>query len=176
MTEVSVKKKSLFALDDEEEIENPTCNLSDSGIAAHETSPPVNMNNKSCESNDADDDGIQIVDKTTHTEEATSSTSNSKELTGFQKAKIERNRQRALLLRQARLQAHPYKKFCLTFIIFKSTKSNLLFIALSSDSSAEHSVIRVQNSRLIDSGGGFLIDEQDLQREQEKEVCSTLTC
>jgi len=32
-------------------------------------------------------------------------------------------------------------------------------------------VIRVQNSRLIDSGGGFLIDEQDLQREQEKEVC-----
>ena len=46
------------------------------------------------------------------------------------------------------------------------------FLFFSSDSSAEHSVIRVQNSRLIDSGGGFLIDEQDLQREQEKEVCS----
>ena len=32
-------------------------------------------------------------------------------LTAFQKAKIERNRQKALLLRQARLQAHPYKKY-----------------------------------------------------------------
>lgn len=32
-------------------------------------------------------------------------------LTAFQKAKIERNRQRALLLRQARLQAHPYKRY-----------------------------------------------------------------
>lgn len=31
-------------------------------------------------------------------------------LSSFQKAKIEQNRQRALLLRQARLQAHPYKK------------------------------------------------------------------
>ena len=130
MTEVSVKKKSLFALDDEEEIENPACNLSDSGIAAHETTPPVNLNNESSESNDADDDGIQIVDKTTHIEEATSSTSNSKELTGFQKAKIERNRQRALLLRQARLQAHPYKKFCLTFIFLNQPSLTFLLLLL----------------------------------------------
>ena len=48
----------------------------------------------------------------------------------------------------------------------------MYFLFFSPDSSAEHSVIRVQNSRLIDSGGGFLIDEQDLQREQDKEVCS----
>lgn len=34
----------------------------------------------------------------------------------------------------------------------------------------ELSVIRVQNSRLIDSGGGFLIDEKDLEEEQSKEV------
>ena len=32
------------------------------------------------------------------------------------------------------------------------------------------SVIRVQNSRLIDSGGGFLIEEKDLEEEQSKEV------
>ena len=40
----------------------------------------------------------------------------------------------------------------------------------SSDGSAEHSAIRVQNSRLIDTGGGFLIEEEDLRQEQEKEV------
>ena len=121
MAGVSVKK-SLFALDDEEEVglSLPTCNLSDSGIAAHEstTSPPAatKNNNKRCE-NDEEDDGIQIVqDKTAdNTEEGTSS---AKELTAFQKAKIERNRQRALLLRQARLQAHPYKKYCLLLCIF----------------------------------------------------------
>lgn len=31
-----------------------------------------------------------------------------KELSASQRARIERNRQRALLLRQSRLQAHPY--------------------------------------------------------------------
>lgn len=32
-------------------------------------------------------------------------------LSAFQKAKIENNRQKALLLRQARLQAHPYRRY-----------------------------------------------------------------
>jgi len=69
-------------------------------------------------------------------------------LTAFQKAKIERNRQRALLLRQARLQAHPYKR--------TDTVGN--------------SVVIVQNSKLIDTGGGFLIDENDLNEEQSRPV------
>jgi len=69
-------------------------------------------------------------------------------LTAFQKAKIERNRQRALLLREARLQAHPYKR--------TDTVGN--------------SVVIIQNSKLIDTGGGFLIDENDLHEEQSKPV------
>jgi hypothetical protein len=40
----------------------------------------------------------------------------------------------------------------------------------SGNAGEEYSVIRVQNSRLIDSGGGFLIDEKDLEEEQSKEV------
>jgi len=74
---------------------------------------------------------------------------NEKELTAFQKAKIERNRQRALLLRQARLQAHPYK---------------------SRTDTVGNSVVIIQNSKLIDTGGGFLIDENDLHEEQSKIV------
>jgi len=73
-------------------------------------------------------------------------------LTAFQKAKIERNRQRALLLRQARLQAHPYKR--------TDTVGN--------------SVVIVQNSKLIDTGGGFLIDENDLNEEQSRPVIPTM--
>nr|CAG4646735.1 EOG090X0KP6 [Macrothrix elegans] len=84
-------------------------------------------------------------------ESAKSSAENEIKLTAFQKARIERNRQRALLLRQARLQAHPYRN----------------------SAPEEYSVIRVQNSRLIDSGGGFLIDEEELEKERTKEVVIT---
>nr|CAG4642951.1 EOG090X0KP6 [Evadne anonyx] len=76
------------------------------------------------------------------------SNENQDKLTAFQKAKIERNRQRALLLREARLQAHPYKR--------TDTVGN--------------SVVIIQNSKLIDTGGGFLIDENDLNEEQSKPV------
>nr|CAG4649025.1 EOG090X0KP6 [Polyphemus pediculus] len=62
-----------------------------------------------------------------------------------------KNRHKTLLLRQARLQAHPYK----------------------SAGNVEHSVIRVQNSRLIDTGGGFLIEEKDLEEEKNKEIIIT---
>lgn len=41
----------------------------------------------------------------TETEEAKEET---QELSAAQRARIERNRQKALLLRQSRLQAHPY--------------------------------------------------------------------
>ena len=61
-----------------------------------------------------------------------------------QKARIERNRQRALLLRSARLTNHPYIK-----------------------TSSEVAVV-VNGSRLIDSGAGFLMEpdsENNLQSE-----------
>nr|CAG4638873.1 EOG090X0KP6 [Cyclestheria hislopi] len=69
-------------------------------------------------------------------------------LTAAQRAKMERNRQKAILLKQARLMSHPYNRV----------------------NSTDHSIIRVQNSRLIDSGGGFLIDEKDLQEQHNLEI------
>ncbi|NP_001296580.1 DNA repair protein complementing XP-A cells homolog [Hydra vulgaris] len=55
-----------------------------------------------------------------------------------QKARIEKNRQRALLLRSARLTNHPY------------TKNN-----------SEGITVVVNGSRLIDSGAGFLMEPED---------------
>nr|CAG4635215.1 EOG090X0KP6 [Alona affinis] len=95
--------------------------------------------------------GQQDVDKPTASAASPAGTV-VQQLTSFQRAKMERNRQQALLLRQARLQAHPYK---------------------NTNRDEAQSVIRVQNSRLIDSGGGFLIDEKDLEEEQSREVVVT---
>lgn len=62
-------------------------------------------------------------------------------LTVSQKARIERNRQNALLLKQARLIPHPYAK-------------------INTADSVEKSVIKVQGSKFIDTGGGFLLEEK----------------
>lgn len=70
-------------------------------------------------------------------------------LRAFQKAKMERNRQKALLLRQARLQAHPYR---------------------NADSAETQSVIRSAGSRLIDTGGGFLIEQDELDEQASRSV------
>lgn len=59
-------------------------------------------------------------------------------LTDAQKARIERNRQRALMLRNARLSSRPYPE----------TKSQ--------DTASSSSI-----SRVIDTGGGFLLDPDD---------------
>ncbi|XP_059619888.1 DNA repair protein complementing XP-A cells homolog [Phlebotomus argentipes] len=60
-------------------------------------------------------------------------------LTDAQKARIDRNRQKALYLKSAKLVAHPYAK---------------------SVEEGEKSVIKIQGSRFVDSGGGFLIEEE----------------
>lgn len=43
-------------------------------------------------------------------------------------------------------------------------------LLLFSGNTEEHSVVRIKNSRLIDSGGGFFINEKELEEEQEREV------
>jgi len=116
-----IAKKSIFSLDSDDELDdNSKC----------EEQPPATV--------EAAHDNVAAV----------GSEKNEEKLSSFQKAKIERSRQKALLLRQARLQAHPYK----------------------SSHDKEHSVVRIQNSKLIDTGGGFLIDENELLEEQSKEV------
>lgn len=74
-----------------------------------------------------------------------------KKLTNTQRARIERNRQRAILLRNARLSSHPYTS--------KSANINERSEGLSG--------VR-NNIRTLDSGGGFLLDIDD-QIEAEKE-------
>lgn len=59
-------------------------------------------------------------------------------LTDAQRARIERNRQRALMLRNARLSSRPYPE----------TKTK--------DTASSSSI-----SRVIDTGGGFLLDTDD---------------
>lgn len=61
-----------------------------------------------------------------------------KKLTDAQRARIERNRQRALMLRNARLSSRPYPE----------TKAQ--------DTGNSSSI-----SRVIDTGGGFLLDTCD---------------
>jgi DNA-repair protein complementing XP-A cells len=73
-------------------------------------------------------------------------------LSDKQKARIERNRQRAILLRNARLSSHPYTS--------KSTNN--------SERSESSSGVTSTN-RTLDTGGGFLLDIED-QIEAEKEL------
>ncbi|XP_054740587.1 DNA repair protein complementing XP-A cells homolog [Anastrepha obliqua] len=61
--------------------------------------------------------------------------------TEAEKARMERNRIKALHLRQAKLVAHPYQK--------KNVNS----------ADGEESVIKVQGTKYIDSGGGFLLEQ-----------------
>ena len=100
------KTKSIFELDSDEESHD---NEGDSGLAVSLEASPSHTNK-----NDVSQDAVQVdfdSRETTHSEEVTENPVDTKSsLSAFQKAKIERNRQKALLLRQARLQAHPYKK------------------------------------------------------------------
>ncbi|TMW44287.1 hypothetical protein DOY81_010634 [Sarcophaga bullata] len=73
-------------------------------------------------------------------------------LTDAQKARIERNRIKALSLKQAKLVSHPYA------LAKKDTNAG----------DATTSIIKVQGSKYIDSGGGFLI-EQPVQASQTLE-------
>ena len=64
-------------------------------------------------------------------------------LTDAQKARIERNRQRALMLRNARLSNRPYPEIN------------------SRDSAASSASSNSTSARVIDTGGGFLLDPED---------------
>lgn len=66
-------------------------------------------------------------------------------LSDKQRARIERNRQRALLLRSARLTSHPY-----------------------AESADKKKLVTVGGSRLVDSGGGFLLEPDD----EEELLCA----
>ncbi|XP_045030974.1 DNA repair protein complementing XP-A cells homolog [Daphnia magna] len=147
---VETKTKSIFELDSDEETHN---NEGDSGLAASLEASPV-QNNKEV-SHEVASDNIDSREQITSSSEdlhiSKLGEDNIPSLSAFQKARIERNRQKALLLRQARLQAHPYKN----------------------GNTEEHSVIRIKNSRLIDSGGGFLINEKELEEEQQREIVIT---
>ncbi|KAH8349425.1 hypothetical protein KR067_012051 [Drosophila pandora] len=70
-------------------------------------------------------------------------------LTTAQRARIERNQAKALKLREAKLVAHPYKDLA-------SNKDGSHPEAVLSQSS---SVIKVQGTKYIDSGGGFLLEQ-----------------
>lgn len=105
------KTKSIFELDSDEESHD---NEGDSGLAVSLEASPSHTNK-----NDVSQDAVEVdfdSRETAHSEdlqlsEVTENPVGTKSsLSAFQKAKIERNRQKALLLRQARLQAHPYKK------------------------------------------------------------------
>lgn len=64
------------------------------------------------------------------------------ELSAAMRAKIERNRQRALMLRQARLASRP--------------------------SSAVEGATSAKVSKTIDSGGGFFIEEEEAGEDEQK--------
>lgn len=66
-------------------------------------------------------------------------------LTDAQRAKIERNRQRALLLRQARLTSRPYPE--------SETKSDRSFEVASTSNNV------LGGMKIIDTGAGFLLEE-----------------
>ncbi|KAF7415128.1 hypothetical protein HZH68_003617 [Vespula germanica] len=61
--------------------------------------------------------------------------------------RAERNRQKALLLKNSKLVAHPYAKG-------------------ENDESSKGRAIKVQGKRVVDSGGGFLIEENDELEQQ----------
>ncbi|XP_071439041.1 DNA repair protein complementing XP-A cells homolog [Hetaerina americana] len=75
------------------------------------------------------------------------SVSISNAITAAQLARMDKNRHRALLIKQARQKAQPYP-------------SDLSKVA-------EKSVIRVHGSKFIDTGGGFLLEEKDLDESEE---------
>ncbi|XP_046398992.1 DNA repair protein complementing XP-A cells homolog [Ischnura elegans] len=73
--------------------------------------------------------------------------------TAAQLARMDKNRHRALLIKQARQKTQPYPTELST--------------------AAEKSIIRVQGSKFIDTGGGFLLEEKDLADPKEPVVVTS---
>ncbi|XP_030369025.1 DNA repair protein complementing XP-A cells homolog [Scaptodrosophila lebanonensis] len=87
------------------------------------------------------------MSEATETEKPASSSNTT--LTNAQKARIERNRAKAENLRQAKLVTHPYK--------------------IGPNGGPEgNSVIKVQGTKYIDSGGGFLLEQPVLPAPGQK--------
>ncbi|XP_049291538.1 DNA repair protein complementing XP-A cells homolog [Anopheles funestus] len=77
--------------------------------------------------------------------------SKQKNLSDYQRRRIEENRQKAINLRQARLLTHPY-----------SSDKKQTETAVS-----VNNVIKVSGTKYIDSGGGFLIEQRTNPTEDE---------
>ncbi|XP_068974680.1 DNA repair protein complementing XP-A cells homolog [Bombus flavifrons] len=69
------------------------------------------------------------------------------------KERAERNRQKALLLRKSKIVSHPY-------------------IRSENEDSGKSTSYKVQGQRVIDSGGGFLIEESDELEQQMLQIIS----
>lgn len=103
------------------------------------------MNANSQSTSSLTDDVIKTPEENAKSAIENNKTTN--ELSVAQKVRMERNRQRALLLRSSRLTAHPY----------------------APPPGAEGMTgkkIHVGGARMVDSGGGFFIDEE----EQDEQV------
>ncbi|KAH8265701.1 hypothetical protein KR038_005667 [Drosophila bunnanda] len=81
---------------------------------------------------------------------AASQTPSSSTLTHAQKARIERNQAKAQKLREAKLVAHPYKDLAGN----KDGAHSEAMLGLG-----QTAVIKVQGTKYIDSGGGFLLEQ-----------------
>lgn len=108
-------KKSVFSLDSDDE-----CNQDENSAILKSLETPQSSGNASLNSEiSGNTDGsfeeqeslIEDESEKQNPQSSNVSAETQSNLTAFQKAKIERNRQKALLLRQARLKAHPYKKY-----------------------------------------------------------------
>ncbi|KAL7743754.1 hypothetical protein ACLKA6_016814 [Drosophila palustris] len=80
----------------------------------------------------------------------------SSKLTNAQRARIERNQAKAQKLREAKLVAHPYKN------IANATASEERPVGQG------NAVIKVQGTKYIDSGGGFLLEQPVLPAGDNK--------
>ncbi|XP_065351960.1 DNA repair protein complementing XP-A cells homolog [Cloeon dipterum] len=93
--------------------------------------------------------------------EDTEGCSSTSELTALQRERIQINRQRALKLRELRNKTKPYT----------NTKWNDFG---GSDKTAffdkDKNVVRISGSKLVDSGGGFFIQEKDGEPEVEMKI------
>lgn len=87
------------------------------------------------------------------------------DLSKAQLNRIEKNKQRALTLRQSRLTAHPYSKG-LVIILAKNTYLNLYF--LRDVVSIDKTTIKIGSTKYKDTGAGFLLEETEPEKPVSK--------
>lgn len=92
------------------------------------------------------DDLIQTQDGNAESAPNSDNNKTPSELSVAQKVRMERNRQRALLLRSSRLTVHPYAP-------------------PPGTEGVAGKKVHVGGARMVDSGGGFFIDEEELDEQ-----------